>query len=111
MNLWTWVLIALSLSGAILAIGSALMVLSRAARLRRRVQAMAASRLVTSLRGLQIEGDRLSGSSARITPLIGRAKSAIASMKSGIAGFRLPQARDAMQSAGGEISTLLDELR
>ncbi len=104
-------LILLIAGGAILACCGIAVAALCLLRIRRRLEALQQSPLAVSLRGLQLEGERLSNLSGSAAPLAARAKDAIESLSASTDQLHMPQAAQAMQQAGGEIRALIDDLR
>lgn len=111
MSAGTWVLTGLCVAGVILPLIGALIVLRLALRLRSRASRLQHARLFTSLESLQLQSNRLQLLAVRAAPLTRRAQAAIQTIASARSASGYPQMRDALQSAGAEISALISDLR
>lgn len=111
MTAWTWVLIGLCAAGVLLAITSVIPVIRLALRLRSRINALQHARLFTSMEALQLQTKRLQHIAEQAAPLAQRAQAAIQKIRHGADDAGSVQMRDALQSAGAEITELLEALR
>jgi hypothetical protein len=100
-----WIALALSALGALLAIGSGIVALRGATRLRRRVENLAALPFFDDLAALQYETERLGAAAAQIEGYKMRALAAIETMRGSLRSTGLPQAiagvRAALNAARG----------
>lgn len=111
MSIWTWVSIGLCAAGAVLPLVSAVIVLIRALRLRSRVNDLQQSRLFTSMQALELQRAHLEHVAAEALPLAQRAQTAVAQIRASVNESGYSHMRDALQSAGAEISALTQALR
>lgn len=111
MSVWTWVLIGLCAAGALLPLVSAIAVLRMALRLARRVDQLQHARLFTSIESLQLQSARLESIGKEAAPLAQRAQEAVQHIRSGLQDPAFIQMRNALQSSGAEIQSLVDSLR
>lgn len=111
MSVWTWVLIGLCALGVILPLVPFLAVLRLALRLRSRLSDLQQARLFTSLESLKLQRAHLEATSARAAALAARAQAALTVIRGSAESSGYLQMRDAMQSAGSEIESLVETLR
>jgi hypothetical protein len=111
MSAWTWVLVALCILGAALALGSFIPVVLAALRVRTKMKDLKRSPLFLSLESLRIQQNRLSRIAAETAPLQKRAQAAIASMDESTRTSGLPESRAALEEAGANLHALYEELR
>lgn len=111
MSAWTWALVGLAAAGVLLPLFPAVAILRSALHLRSRVAALQQSRLITSLESMQLQAARLESIAAQAPPLLARAKAAAETIRQSAAASRWTPMRDALGSAGEEISRLSIELR
>lgn len=111
MSAWTWVLIGLSAAGVLLALVPLFTVLKLARRLRSRVNDLQQARLFTSLESLNLQRAHLESIAADAAPLVARARMAVETIRESAQASGYSDMRDAMQSAGTEISALVEDLR
>lgn len=111
MSAWTWVLIGLCALGVVLALAQFFTVLRLALRLRSRVNDVQHARLFASLESLNVQRAHLEAIAASAAPLAVRAQAAIESMKTSARSSGYLEMREAMRSAGAEISSLVEALR
>lgn len=111
MSAWTWVLVGLCALGIVLAVAPLFSVLRLALRLRSRLNDLQQARLFTSLESLNLQRAHLESVAAGAAPLAARAQAAIETIKSSAQTSGYLEMRDAMRTAGAEISSLLEELR
>lgn len=110
MSVWTWVLIGLSVGGALLAVFSVAAVAAEAFRVHARVRELSNSRLFMSLESMQIQSGRLSRLAAQVQPLATRARAAVAQIRGAGGQAEMPQMRAALEQSGAELSALLEAL-
>jgi hypothetical protein len=111
MSAWTWVLIALCIAGAALALSSLVIVALAAVRLRARVEDMKRRPLFLMLEALRMQQARLTRIAADAAPLERRAQTAVASMKESARTSGLAESRAALEEAGGDLRALYEDLR
>lgn len=111
MSVWTWLLIGMCAAGVLLALASAVPVLRLALRIRTRVKNLQNARLLTSMEALQLQSKRLQHTAREAAPLAERAQVAVERIRASARDAGYVQMRDALQSAGAEITALLEALR
>jgi hypothetical protein len=111
MSAGTWVLTGFLVAGVLLPLIGALAVLRLVLRVRSRIAQMRHARLFTSLESLQLQNARLQLLLRRAAALASRAQAATETLRASTAASGYPQIRQALQSAGAEISALFTALR
>ena len=111
MSAWTWLLIALSAAGVLLAVSSLAIVAVGALALRAKMQAMARRPLFLSLEGLQLQALRLAQLPDRTQPLTARAQTALVSIRESLEAFSMPRARRSLEPAVRDVKALSQDLR
>lgn len=111
MNDWTWVLIGLCAAGVLLPLVSLIPVLRLASRLNSRVRDLQQSRLFTSVESLQLQRAHFESIAAKAAPLALRAQAAVEIMRKSPAAAGSGEMREALRSAGAEISELFVALQ
>lgn len=111
MSLWTWVLIGLCAAGALLPLVSVILVLRPALRLRSRLNELRRSRLFTSLEAMQLQRAHLKNIAAQAAALSQRAQAAAGLIRQSAAQSGYAEMRNALGSAGVNISELVASLR
>lgn len=111
MSPWTWLLVALCILGAALALASLVRVALVALRVRAKLTDLKRRPLFLSLESLRIQQARLSKIAADAAPIQQRALSAIASMKDSAGNSGLAESRAALEETGAQLRALYDDLR
>jgi len=111
MYLWTWVLTGLCLAGVLAGLAYVIPVIRLALRLRARVENLQHARLFTSAQALDLQRKRLEHTAREAAPLIARAQTAVETIRASASTAGVNDMRDAMRSAGAEISQTLTTLR
>jgi hypothetical protein len=109
MYLWTWVLTGLCLAGMALALVYVIPVIRLMLRVRARVDNLQHARLFTSMQALELQRKRLEHIAREAAQPAARAQAAVETIRSATAGFG--DMREALRSAGSEISQLFMTLR
>lgn len=111
MSGWTWVLIGLCAAGVLLPLVSLVPVLRLALRLNSRVRDLQQSRLFTSIESLKLQRAHLEAVAAKAAPLAQRAQAAFDNLRTSPVAAGSGEMREALRSAGAEISELVNTLR
>jgi len=111
MTVWTWVLIGLCAVSVLLVLASVVTVLRLALRLRSRINDLQNARLFTSLEALELQRKHLEHVAEEAAPLAQRAQAAVEQLRASVKDSGYPEMRDALQSAGAEITALAQALR
>lgn len=111
MSAWTWVLVALCILGAALALGSFVPVILAGLRIRAKLEELQRSPLFLSLESLRIQQVRLAQIGADLRPIRRRAGAAVALMRESARNSGLTESRAALEDAGANLSTIYDDLR
>ena len=111
MSAWTWVLIGLSVVGVLLPLVPLVTVIRLALRLRSRVNELQRARLFTSLESLNLQRAHLESIASQAAPLAQRAQAAVETIRASSVTSGYPVMREALRSAGAEITSLVDALR
>jgi hypothetical protein len=108
---WTWVLTGLCLAGVLLGVAYVLPVIRLTLRLRTRVENLQHARLFTSMQALELQRKRLEHTARSAAPLATRSQAAVQSIRTSAATAGFGEMREALRSAGAEISLLFTTLR
>jgi hypothetical protein len=111
MSAWTWVLIALCILGAVLALGSIIPVALAALQVRAKLTELKRRPIFLSLESLRIQQVRLSRLAQEMRPVQKRAEAAFASMKESARNSGLAESSAALEEAGANLRALYDDLR
>lgn len=111
MYAWTWVLTGLCLAGVLLGLAYAVPVIRLALRVRTRIENLQHSRLFTSAQALELQRKRLEHTAREAAPLAVRAQAAIEIIRTSPSAAGADAVRDALRSAGAEITALSETLR
>jgi hypothetical protein len=111
MSAWTWVLAALCITGAALALASIVSVLIAALRLRAKIADVKRRPLFLSLESLRIQQSRLTKMGSDVAPVIKRAQAAVTSLRDSMRHTGLTESRGALEESGAELRALYDDLR
>ncbi len=104
-------LTGLLIAGVLLPLIGAVVALRLLLRMRSRTEQLRRAQLFTSLESLQLQNARVQLLARRAAPVVQRAQNAIEMLRSAPATAGVPQMRDSLQTAGGEMSALFTELR
>ena len=111
MYAWTWVLTGLCLAGVLLGLAYVIPVIRLALRLRARIENLQHSRLFTSAQALELQRKRLEHTAREAAPVAARAQKAIETIRTSPSAAGVDGMRDALRSAGAEITALSEALR
>jgi hypothetical protein len=111
MSAWTWVLAALCVIGAALAVASLVYVLLAALRVRAKIAGLKRRPLFLSLESLRIQQSRLTKIGGDLVPVMKRAQAAVASVKESVRDSGLIESRSALEESGAELHALYEDLR
>jgi len=111
MSPWTWVLIALSAAGVVLAFVSVALVALAFVRLKKRIDAIRRSQLFLSVKSLQIQGERLRRTAERGRAVTNRSALAAQTMRDSVEHSGVTQTKTALADAGSDMQRLFVALR
>ena len=108
---WTWVLTGLCLAGVLLGLAYVIPVVRLLLRVRARVENLQHSRLLTSAQALELQRKRLEHTAREAAPFVVRAQTALEIIRTSPSAAGIGTMRDALRSAGAEITALSETLR
>ena len=111
MSAWTWVLVAFCAAGGLLALASIVPVIAASKETAARMEALQRNQTLVLAESLQIQGDRLTRIAQRAQPVAKRAAAAVESINHSVHTGGFVPARDALGSAGADMSALYEDLR